>query len=71
MPYSMGCPAQVFDPQCWSHWSVHCCGMLAMAFSHIVLQLLADFDGLVAFSVRPRRALEAENLFLVVSLRHT
>jgi hypothetical protein len=30
----------------------------------IVLQLLADLVGLIALSVRPRRAIEAENLML-------
>lgn len=30
----------------------------------IVLRLLADRVGLVALSVRPRKAIEAENLFL-------
>ena len=35
-----------------------------IAFAHIVFQLLADLLGLVALSIRPRRSLEAENLFL-------
>jgi len=34
MPYSMGCPAQVFDPQCWSHWSVHCCDQRILGERH-------------------------------------
>jgi putative transposase len=35
-----------------------------IAFAHIVFELLADLVGLVALSVRARRSLEAENLFL-------
>ena len=35
-----------------------------IAFAHIVFQFLADLLGLVALSIRPRRSLEAENLFL-------
>jgi len=32
--------------------------------ARIVLRLLADLDGLVVLSLRPRRSVEAENLFL-------
>ena len=35
-----------------------------MVLARIVLRLLADLAGLVALSLRPRRAVEAENLFL-------
>jgi len=35
-----------------------------IALRQIVLRLLADVVCLVAFSLRPRRSLEAENLFL-------
>jgi hypothetical protein len=35
-----------------------------IAFAHVVFQFLADLLGLVALSIRPRRSLEAENLFL-------
>jgi putative transposase len=35
-----------------------------IAFAHIVFQFLTDLLGLVALSIRPRRSLEAENLFL-------
>lgn len=35
-----------------------------IAFLQIIIRLLADFVGLIALSVRPRRSIEAENLFL-------
>jgi hypothetical protein len=35
-----------------------------IAFLQIIVRLLADFVGLIALSVRPRRSIEAENLFL-------
>jgi putative transposase len=35
-----------------------------IAFAHIVFEFLADLVGLVALSVRARRSIEAENLFL-------
>ena len=35
-----------------------------IVFVQVILRLLADFVGLVALSVRPRRSIEAENLFL-------
>ncbi len=35
-----------------------------IAFIHIVLRLLTDLVALVALSVKPRRSLEAENVFL-------
>jgi putative transposase len=35
-----------------------------IAFAHIVCQFLSELLGLVALSIRPRRSLEAENLFL-------
>jgi putative transposase len=41
---------------CHDHWVI--------SFAHIVLRLLADLVGLVAFSFRPTRSMEAENLFL-------
>jgi len=36
----------------------------AIAFLQMVIRLLADLVGLIALSVRPRRSIEAENLFL-------
>ena len=41
----------------WHHRSV-------IVFVQIILRLLADLAGLVVLSVRPRRSVEAENLFL-------
>jgi putative transposase len=35
-----------------------------IAFLQIIFRLLADLFGLIALSVRPRRSIEAENLFL-------
>jgi putative transposase len=35
-----------------------------IVFVRIILRLLADLVGLVALSVRPRRSVEPENLFL-------
>ncbi|MCJ7591702.1 MAG: hypothetical protein MUO51_10165, partial [Woeseiaceae bacterium] len=35
-----------------------------IALARIVLRLLADLGGLVVLSLRPRRSVEAENLFL-------
>ena len=35
-----------------------------IAFLQIVVRLLADLVGLIALSLRPRRSIEAENLFL-------
>jgi transposase InsO family protein len=35
-----------------------------IVFVQVILRLLADFVGLIALSVRPRRSVEAENLFL-------
>ena len=35
-----------------------------IVFVQVILRLLADFVGLIALSVRPRRSIEAENLFL-------
>jgi len=35
-----------------------------IVFVRIILRLLADLVGLMALSVRPRRSLKAENLFL-------
>jgi len=37
-------------------------GVIALA--RVVLRLLADLGGLVVLSLRPRRSVEAENLFL-------
>jgi putative transposase len=35
-----------------------------IVFVRVILRLLADFVGLIALSVRPRRSIEAQNLFL-------
>ena len=35
-----------------------------IVFVQVILQLLADLVSLIALSVRPRRSVEAENLFL-------
>ena len=35
-----------------------------IAFLQIIVQLLADLVGLIALSLRPRKSIEAENLFL-------
>jgi putative transposase len=35
-----------------------------IALAHLAFQFLADLLGLVTLSIRPRRSLEAENLFL-------
>ena len=42
------------------------CGIIdeVIALAHLVLQLLADLFSLTALSIRPRRSLEAEILFL-------
>jgi putative transposase len=42
------------------------CGIIGqvIALAHLVLRLLADLASLTALSIRPRRSLEAENLFL-------
>ncbi len=42
------------------------CGIISevIALAHLVLQLLADLVGLTVLSIRSRRSLEAENLFL-------
>ena len=37
---------------------------IVIAFLQIIARLLADLVGLIALSVRPRRSIEAENLFL-------
>jgi hypothetical protein len=37
---------------------------IVIAFLQIIVRLLADLVGLIALSVKPRRSLEAENLFL-------
>jgi transposase InsO family protein len=43
-----------------------CCGIIGdvIALAHLLQHLLADLIGLIALSFRPRRSLEAENLFL-------
>jgi putative transposase len=37
---------------------------IVIAFLQIIVRLLADLVGLIALSVKPRRSIEAENLFL-------
>jgi hypothetical protein len=37
---------------------------IVIAFLQIILRLLADLVGLIALSFKPRRSIEAENLFL-------
>src|SRR6266851_2484618 len=66
--YPFHCPPQIFDlgstdPAAWQScelWHQHS----VIVFVQIILQLLTDLIALFKLSVRARRSVEAENLFL-------